>query len=424
MDTKLVCNNVLYQGKFTPLEVGITGGKISGVGRSLGSATRTIDLEDKLLLPGIIDGHVHFRDPGNPEKEDFRSGSEAAARGGITTVVDMPNNKPPIKTPELFRDKREMAKKKSLVNFALYAGIPKNLSLIADIVNEGAIGLKLYMAQEEVDLRGLYAKIRDHNTLLTVHAEAPEYINPEGERLTSPTEYVNSRPPIAEIEGVKRLLADNGARLHIAHATLAETVKTVEGAATTEVTPHHLLLSKDEVDLGDFTAVMNPPLRTTGEREGLASLLPGEVDLIASDHAPHLKRQKRTSDPAVGSPGLPGVETILPLSLTYADRAGIPLPRVIDKLTINPARLFGFSNRGEIEAGNWADLTVVNPDVQSRVTGQDFFSKAKITPFEGWEVSYRPELTIVNGEVVYRDGELTGTSGGVFLSGDGENSGQ
>ncbi|MFW6049298.1 MAG: amidohydrolase family protein, partial [Candidatus Bipolaricaulota bacterium] len=155
--------------------------------------------------------------------------------------------------------------------------------------------------------------------------------------------------------------------MHIAHATLAETVKTVEGAATTEVTPHHLLLSKDEVDLGDFTAVMNPPLRTTGEREGLASLLPGEVDLIASDHAPHLKRQKRTSDPAVGSPGLPGVETILPLSLTYADRAGIPLPRVIDKLTINPARLFGFSNRGEIEAGNWADLTVVNPDVQSRV---------------------------------------------------------
>lgn len=417
MDMKITCENVLYEGELRPLEVGISNGKVIQLGSSLGNSERKIDLRDKWLIPGIIDGHVHFRDPGEPEKEDFRSGSRAAARGGVTTVVDMPNNKPPIKTLERFIEKRESAKTKSIVNFALYAGVPYDLSQVNKIAQEGAIGFKYYMAQEEVDLAELFAAIKQVNSLLTVHAEDPEFINRDGKELTSPEEYLKSRPTLAEISGVKKLVERNVPQLHIAHATLAKTIELAKERATTEVTPHHLLLAADEVDLSDFTAIMNPPLRTSNQREELEQIFLDEVDLIASDHAPHLKEQKRTADPNLGMPGLPGVETILPLSLTYADRAGLPIEKVIQKLTVNPAKLFGFHQRGEIKVDNWADLTVIDPDREKPVRGSDFFSRAKITPFEGRRASYWPEMTIVNGKIVYARGQIKHEGAGQFLRG-------
>lgn len=418
LDKKIVCDQVLYRDEFQPLEVGIEGEKISSVGDSVGDAERIIDCRGKLLLPGIIDSHVHFRDPGETEKEGFKSGSQAAARGGVTTVVDMPNNKPPIKTPDLFDQKIQIGKNKSVVNFALYAGIPSDLSLVKDIAHQGAIGFKHYMAQETVDLSELFSAVRATDSLLTVHAEAPDYINPGGKKLGSPREYVDSRPAVAETIAVERLLeeATLSTRLHIAHATLPETIDLVSGKATTEVTPHHLLLSIEEVDLDDFTAVMNPPLRNEKLRQKLSEVFVECVDLVASDHAPHLEREKKTTLPEEAKPGLAGLESILPLSLTFARDRGIPLNRVVDKLTRNPVKLFGFSERGKIEEGCWADLTVVNPDRKEEIRGKSFFSKAKITPFEGREVSFWPEMTIVNGQVVFEDGGLTGERNGMFLT--------
>jgi len=417
LDKKIVCDEVLYRDEFQPLEVGIDVGKISAVGDYVGDAEEVIDCRGKLLVPGIIDSHVHFRDPGETGKEGFKSGSQAAARGGVTTVVDMPNNKPPVKTPDLFEQKVEIGKRKSVVNFALYAGIPSDLSLVKDIAQRGAVGFKYYMAQEAVDLTELFSAVRAADSLLAVHAEATDYINPGGVKLTSPREYVASRPAVAEIIAVERLIEEVtlNTRLHIAHATLPETIDLVSGKATTEVTPHHLLLSIEEVDLDDFTAVMNPPLRNEKLREELSEIFVDNIDLIASDHAPHLESEKKTTRPEEAKPGLPGVETILPLSLTYARDREIPLNRVLEKLTKNPARLFGFSDRGEIEEGYWADLTVINPDNQEKIRGKNFFSKAKITPFEGREVSFWPEMTIVNGQVVFADGRLTGKRSGMFL---------
>ena len=418
-ELKLRSKNVYRGGEFRELEVGIEEGRIVKVGRDLGSARKEIDLGDSLLLPGIIDGHVHFRDPGNTEKEDFRSGSEAAVRGGVTTVVDMPNNDPPIKTPDLFKRKKRIASEKSLVNFALYAGIPEDPELIGPLWREGAVGFKLYFAQEAVDLGTLANEIDDLGALLTVHAEDKELIGGKS-RPKTPEEYLDSRPAEAEIAAVKKLARTAPERLHLAHVTLPESVSILRDIATLEITPHHLLLAREDLDLSSFVPVCNPPIRSRSEVEGLRErFISGDIDMIASDHAPHERHEKTTSGPAKGSAGIPGVETILPLSLTYARNNDIPLGSVIDRLTKVPARLFGFDRRGEIREGFQADLTVVDETFRREIRGEEFFSRAKLTPFEGYEVSFTPRMTFVNGELKYREGELVGEKPGDFLRGDG-----
>ncbi|MFW6190449.1 MAG: dihydroorotase [Candidatus Bipolaricaulota bacterium] len=414
---KLRSRNVYYDGEFRNLEVGIKDGEIAAVGTETGKADEVIDLEENLVIPGVIDGHVHFRDPGETAKEDFRSGSRAAARGGVTTVVDMPNNQPPIKSAELFEEKKRIAGKKSLVNFALYAGIPKDLSEIPALVDSGAVGFKYYMAEEEVDLAELSGRIEDLEALLTVHAEVSEELNPQGPP-GSPEEYLDSRPPRAELKAMEKLLEVRPARLHLAHVTLPETVWKAEGTASKEVTPHHLLLSRSMVGLKDFTAVTNPPIRDAETVKDLKeSFLDGRIGMLASDHAPHLSSEKLTKKPSEASPGIPGVETLVPLSLTFARESGSPLSLAVDALTKNPAELFGFERRGRIKEGYRADITVLDGDKSTPIRGDDFLSKAKVTPFEGREVSFWPKMTIVNGTPVYRDGKITDEGAGEFLRG-------
>ncbi len=413
---KLKSNNVFYEDEFKELEIGIRGERIRKVGEDIGDSEEVIDLEEKLVLPGVIDGHVHFRDPGDPEKEDFRSGSEAAAAGGVTTVVDMPNNKPAIKSRQLFEEKKEIARRKTLVNFALYSGIPESISRLGEILDAGAIGFKYYMATEELDLPELYREVERLNALLTVHAETPEEIDGDSNP-TSPEEYLDSRPDEAELEGVRVLLNDSPARLHVAHVTLPESVSLLKGKATTEVTPHHLMLCRDNLGLKDFTAVTHPPIRKCAKVKQLQELfLSGSMDLLASDHAPHRRREKKTGKPENGRPGIPGVETLVPLSLTFAEERGVQLAPVVKKLTENPARLFRFEDRGKIEEGYWADITVVDPEKEQEIRGEKFYSRAKVTPFEGVKVSYWPVLTLVNGTPVFQDRKLTGDRTGKFLT--------
>ncbi len=414
---KLRSENVYHGGVFRELEVGIEGERITGVGEEIGPADRVMDFGKDLVIPGGIDGHVHFRDPGETDKEDFRSGSRAAARGGITTVVDMPNNDPPIKSVDLLNEKRQIAEEKSLVNFSLYAGIPEDLSELLSMAEAGAVGFKHYMAQEDVNWQELSSRIDEVNGLLTVHAEDPDELEPEGQP-RSPQEYLRSRPAKAEIYAVDKLLRDPPDRLHLAHVTLADTVNRLGGRATTEITPHHLILSRDKVDLSDFTSVTNPPIRKSGAVKRLQEFfLYREIDILASDHAPHRRSEKETGDPEKASPGVPGVETLLPLSLTFARDNGRPLSLPVEALTKKPAELFGFERRGRLQEGCWADVTVLKGNGTRRIDGDDFFSKAKITPFENYEVSYWPVATLVNGEIVYREGEIVNGSSGKFLTG-------
>lgn len=418
LDMKISGTQVYHRGQFSPLEVGIKDGRITEIGKSVGSARRLIHGKGRYLLPGIIDSHVHFRDPGETEKEDFQTGTRASARGGITTVVDMPNNKPPTTTLTQFQKKREIVSRKSLVNFALYAGIPEDTDTVSRLSRAGAIGFKYFMTDQRPDFEDIVKAVNQAGALLTVHAEDPRYCTLNPHPQTSPEAYIQTRPPQAELQALKKLSVHPPSRLHIAHLTLSEGLNFIGSSTTTEITPHHLLLSLERTELSDFTAVTNPPLRNESQNRGLQQAFKdGKIDLIASDHAPHRTREKRTTQAGRGSAGIPGVETILPLLLTFSAKNDIPLSHTIDRLTVKPARLFGFRDRGEIERGYWADLTIVDPSVERRVTGSNFHSRCKITPFEGWKLRFWPVMTIVNGKIVYANETFHSTSGGKFLHG-------
>jgi len=416
-ELKIKSGRVYQEGGFKELEIGIKDGRIAGVGLDLPQGKEEEDFGNNMVIPGVIDGHVHFREPGDTEKEDFRSGSRAAVRGGVTTVVDMPNNDPPIKTEKLFREKKRSLEVKSLVNFALYSGIPKDLTEIRPILKAGAVGFKYYMAEEEVDMEELTRRIDESGALLAVHAEDPEYLLPFGSP-EGPSEYLDSRPAEAEISAVSKLMNDRPERLHVVHVTLPETVSRLGDKVTQEVTPHHLILSRADLELDDFKAVTNPPIRNSDEVSGLQECFSsGKIKMIASDHAPHRPGEKLTDNPEIASPGIPGVETILPLSLTYARENNLPISLPIEALTARPAEVFGFSKRGRIKEGYWADLTVVESEVSRKIRGENFFSKARVTPFEGHEVSYWPQVTYVNGTQIYREGKLNESATGDFLGG-------
>ncbi len=416
-ELKIKSNRVYRKGEFKELEIGVKDGRVAGVGLDLPPGKKEENFGNNMVIPGVIDGHVHFREPGGTEKEDFRSGSRAAARGGVTTVVDMPNNEPPIKTAKLFKEKKRTVEGKSLVNFALYSGIPRDLTEVRRILKAGAVGFKYYMAEEEVNLEELSERLDEHGALLAVHAEDPEALHPESPPKT-PEEYLESRPAEAELSAVDKLLVNPPRRLHMVHVTLPEAVLRLDDEATIEITPHHLLLSRSDLELEDFSAVTNPPIRTSDAVSRLQEIFnSGKIRMIASDHAPHRASEKLTSDPESASPGIPGVETILPLSLTYARDNNLPLSLPIEALTSRPAQVFGFSDRGRIEEGYWADLTVVESGVSQKISGEDFYSKASVTPFEGYEVSFRPLATYVNGTPIYREGRINESETGKFLRG-------
>ncbi len=412
---KLTGANVYVDGSFRDLEVGIEDGRIAALGREIGTARRRMDFGDRLILPGIIDGHVHFREPGEVAKEGFESGSRAALRGGVTTVIDMPNNRPPPNTPDRFEEKKGLARDRSLVNVALYAGMPDQPSLIDPLIRAGAVGFKHYMAEETIDRSRVIDRLDECGALLTLHAEDPARLHSDPSP-TTPEEYLDARPPEAEVEAVCSWLDHPPDRLHIAHVSVPESVTEAAGAATSEITPHHLLLSREDVDLRDFTPVTHPPIRDRKTVRELQTLFAnGGIDILASDHAPHFREEKTTAEPTEGKPGIPGVETLLPLSLSFAESANVPLSLVIEMLTSRPANLFDLQERGQIKQGYWADLVVVDQHGSKTIRGNESFSRAKVTPFEGTEVSFWPEATFVNGTLRYREEELVERSPGTVL---------
>ncbi|MCI2425018.1 dihydroorotase family protein [Candidatus Acetothermia bacterium] len=399
---------IFHRRRFVELDIGIIDGRIERIGRNIGRATEIYNAAGMLVLPGIIDGHVHFRDPGETSKEDFTSGSRAAAAGGVTTIIDMPNNIVPITTPKLFAEKLEIARAKSVVNFALYAAVPDDLSFLAPLQQAGAIAFgELFLDSYSGDLLALKREISRLNALLAIHAEEKEVIRASLAGARRPAEYVAGRPPQAEIDAIRRSLAGDQCRILFVHLTTAHGVALAAGRAAIEVTPHHLLLSQEEMEFTDFRAVMNPPLRRQSDCIALwESLVAGKITTIGSDHAPHLATEKLAQSVEAGRPGIPGIETMVPLILTAATKQKIPLERVISAMTDQPAALFKLSGRGAVEVGNFADITVVDPYAEQIISGERFHSQAKLTPFEGRKVSYLPTATFVNGKLVYCGGEI------------------
>lgn len=406
--TVLLTNATLPDG--ATLDVRISDGKIDAVSDAL-DGDLEVDLTGCRLFPGMIDVHVHFREPGFAHKETWETGSRSAAAGGVTTVVDQPNTDPPTIDGPAF-DAKAMAAERSIVDYGLNGGVtptwdPDSLFdrplfalgevFLADSTGEMGIEPALFReAVKHADEAGVR---------VTVHAEDADEFDPSVTDRTDAdawSAYRRAEAEAAAVEAACSVGADVGTRLHIAHTSTPEGIDLArEFGATCEVTPHHLLLSRDDLDeLGTFGR-MNPPLRSETRRQAVYErVADGTVDMIATDHAPHTRAEKDHSIWEAPS-GVPGVETALPLLLEEARQGRLPYSRVRDLTAARPAAVFDLPTKGRIEPGRDADLVVVDPGRAKPIRGAELHSKCDWTPFEG-RVGVFPEWTMCRGEIVYQ----------------------
>ena len=414
--------------------IGIEDGVIVEIGSSasMPPAERKIDAEGLLVFPGVIDEHVHFRDPGFEHKEDFRTGSMAAAAGGVTTVLDMPNTEPPTVDEHGFRVKLEAASRKSIVDFGFYAGVvPGKVEALRRLVELGAVGVKVYVSEttgikEPVDGLDLIRTMELATSLglrVGVHAEEGRLIAALRELMRAggrkdPLAHMEARPVAAEVFAVARALLaakTTGCRLHVFHLSSGEALSVIRTLrplgmdVTVETCPHYLLLDGGEAleRLGNVAKV-NPPIRSKSDSEALwDALRKGEIDAIGSDHAPHLPEEKGSEDVWSAPSGFPGVETMLPLMLTEVHRGRLTFTDLSRLLSEGPARIWGlYPRKGAIAIGSDGDLTIVDPDAESVIRSERLHSRSKVTPFEGFRVRGMPVYTVVRGEVVMEKGEV------------------
>lgn len=442
-DTRVFFNNYLQ-----PADVLIRNGKIARIGKQIDiqRLDHVIDAGGCLTLPAAIDVHVHFREPGLTQKEDWYTGSCSAAAGGVTTVLEHPNTIPPTTNRRSFKEKLRLAKRKSIIDFGIYGGVTGNVEKLAELWELGAFAFgEIFMAQSTGELN-ISEKTLDEALSVIAGLDAMACIHAEDEatRLEceahlksdfSPQSHSRARPNLCEalaVEKAIKLVRKNKTKAHFCHISALETVGLLrkekyvaQGLSsplgiTSEVTPHHLFLSTGDWDrLGTF-GKMNPPLRGRHDVKALMNALnDGTIDMVASDHAPHTEAEKETDIKKAPS-GVPGVETLLPLMLVAVKRNLLPLERMIDVTSRNPARIFGFDrySKGTFAEGYDADLVIVDTRQSDTIKGDRLHSKAGWTPYEGMEGIF-PEYTIAKGEIVW-DGEIVASRGrGSFLPGRG-----
>ena len=412
----------LPDGSQRDVRIDLDAGRIAAVGSSLTESGEVIDAGGRRLLPGAIDAHVHFRQPGFSHKETWETGSNSAAAGGVTTVVDQPNTDPPTVDGPAFDEKAELAAA-SLVDYGINGGVTADWDP-DELFDRPLLALgEVFLADSTGDMgidedlfREALERASDEYRVVTVHAEDADLFSNAARERDDADAWSAYRTADAEIAAVERALEladDVGAQVHVAHTSTPEAVDAAAAAgATCEVTPHHLFLSRDDLDgLGTFGR-MNPPLRSEDRREALFErVADGTVDVVATDHAPHTREEKDASIWDAPS-GVPGVETMLPLLLEQARQGTLSYERVADLTARNPSEVFGLPRKGRIEEGRMADLVLVDPDATREIRGDDLHSKCGWSPFEG-RTGVFPELTMVRGRVVYEDPESSLTPAGV-----------
>ncbi len=414
------------------LDIRTSGEKIVGLAENLApeSGESVIDAAGQLVLPGFIDSHVHFREPGGTHKEDFVTGTRAALAGGVTTILDMPNTQPPTDSRERLAEKAALAATKAVVDYGFYLGATANNMEEALAVSDSVVALKLYMGSSTgsllvSDFAPLYRRFSlfPLHKPIVVHAEDEQSLKYFGS--LGSKDHNQARPPVSAQIAVSRALAiaeKTGRALHIAHTTTARELELIQEAkhkgvkVTCEVTPLHLFLNEDDQHrLGNFGKV-NPPLRTESDRKALWTYF-DTIDTIATDHAPHTKEEK--NQPYEKAPsGMPGVQTMLPLLLTAASEGKVPLGEIVKRCVVNPARIFGLKTKGALEVGKDADIVLVNPDVEYELTDEQMLSKCGWTPFAGKRVKGRIEQVFIRGSLAYNQGECLAEPGSgkpVFL---------
>lgn len=401
---------------------------------NLPRASSKMDLRGKLALPGLIDSHVHLRDQQLAYKEDFTSGTSAAAAGGVTTVIDMPNNSPVTMSTETLRERMRAAESRVLINVGFNSALPTETKEIENITRLGAVGFKMYLQQQiggvNVDddeaLLNAFEAVQKSGKPVCVHAEDRSTIQEAERKLKAEGKhdiaaFLKAHPATAEKKAVKRITDVAGkacVHTHICHVSSSMGLKQALAArhagnnVTCEVTPHHLLLTTKHLKKLGNTALELPPLRTNRDVNALwKSLNAGAIDTIASDHAPHSWKEKTAESVWDVKPGIAGLETMLPLMLTEVNRTRLTLRQLVGLACHNPSRIFGFRDRGTLNQGCFGDITVVDMKKEYRIDASKFHSKAKFSPFDGWKVKGAPIKTFVNGRLVMDEGEIVAEPG-------------
>ena len=412
----LVLKNCKLVDEIGEYYIKIDDGKITDISKTPMKASEIIDVKNNYVLPGFIDPHIHFRDPGLTKKEDFHTGSLAAANGGFTTVIDMPNTLPKTNTYKALKEKYEIAQKKSVINFELQAG-HNDLEEMKKMMELKPVSFKVFMDLEsDESLEKIFhdlstlMKTTDYNGLVATHCEKKSIVESETERLkdkseNKPIDYTYARPSRSEDESVRQaieLARANDLRLHICHLSSIKSLNMAKSASKNmpvswEFTPHHLLLDNSSYNIYGTFIKTNPPLREEQDSVRISNL--DENSIIGTDHAPHTLDDK-TKGVWESSPGIPNLETVVPLLLTEVNRGNLDLKLIPKIFSQNAAEVYGLENKGKIATGYDGDITIIDLKKEGKFDISEFKTKAEYSPFDGWNYVGMPVMTIVNGKVV------------------------
>ncbi|MGM4902198.1 allantoinase AllB [Tardiphaga sp. 866_E4_N2_1] len=410
--------------------IAIKDGVIHAIGapEAMPPATQILDATGLYILPGAIDVHVHFRDPGYPQKEDFASGTAAAAFGGVTTVFDMPNTLPTINNAEALADKHKIASAKAYVDYGLYAVLGEDsIEHVDALIDGGVIGFKLYMGNTFGRIPSpttgamleAFEVVAPTGKRISLHAETNSIMERREARLRAsgriePIAHLAARPAVVAVEAVARaaILAEwTGARIHVLHiSSAAELQPLAEAKArgvdiTGETCPQYLLLSETDYEKFGGVVRVNPPVREKPNQQPLwNALMDGTIDMIATDHAPHAPDEKTRPDIWTVDCGFPGVETQMPLMLTEINKGRATINDYVRWSAESPAKIWGlYPRKGTLTVGSDADIAIVDLKREWTVDDAMIQSRAKISPWHGRKASALPIHTIVRGRFAMKD---------------------
>jgi allantoinase len=430
---RVVTPTATYEG----LGVAIKDGRFAAIVEEayLPDAAETLDAEGLYILPGIMDCHVHFREPGLDYKADWGTDSAAAIHGGVTFVCDMPNTRPPTHDAEQVRVKQTLAEARSFVDFGIIGLITQdNYDDLVPMAEAGVVGFKVFMgetignipAPDDGQLFDSLALVAERLGLRTgFHAENDQILQHmirklRAEGRTDPRAHRDSRPVVSEVESINRLITlarYNGAKIHIFHLSSGDGMDAIVAGrrlgvdVTAETGPHYLLMDDAQYDRVWNHLRMNPPVRggDNGPRL-LAGLVDGRIEMIATDHSPHTEEEKAPRNVWEAISGFVGVETAPRICLSELVNSGkMTLNKYVELTSWNPAHVWQvYPRKGAIQVGTDADLTFVDLDAPWQIDRFQLHSKNKVTPFHGWEGKGLPVMTMVKGQLVVREGKLVG----------------
>ena len=425
------------------VDIAVRDGVISAIGSEVHDKGDTIDARGLMVLPGVIDAHVHFNEPGRADWEGWEAGTRGAAAGGVTTVLEMPlNAHPPTTTVAAFDAKCAVASQQALVDFGLWGGmVPENLAELESLHHRGVVGFKAFMSNSGIDdfhrvpdgvlAIGLKTTAR-LNALVGVHAESHEMVERMGAALiaagrTDRLAWCEARPPAAEVDAIRRLLvsmrgAGRNVRVHVVHVSCAEGVATVDAARSkglaisAETCPHYLAFTATDFARIGPPLKCAPPLREAAAREALwHEVLAGRVDLIGSDHSPCPAADKAKGNEDVWKAwgGIAGIQATLPVLMTEGVHArGLSFERIAHLTATAPAQLFGlYPRKGAIAVGADADLALVDTTHEWTFQAGDLQTRSGVSAYLGKTFRGKVVRTIVRGATVFTDGAVTGTPG-------------